>query len=269
VSRLLAISAGLVAALLLLLWLTQRRMIYFPFGEVPTPAQVGLPRAEAVTFPTEDGLRLNAWFVPAPVDTRDVVLVFNGNAGNRAYRADLATAIAGQGFATLLFDYRGYGDNPGSPSEEGLARDARAARRYLETRADVDARRLVYFGESLGAGVAVGLALEHAPRALVLRSPFTSLTDVGRYHYPYLPVSWMLTDRFPSLDRIPRIGCPLLVIAGSRDSIIPASHSRRLFEGAREPKKLMIVEGADHNDDELAAGRRMIATMTEFLRGID
>jgi fermentation-respiration switch protein FrsA (DUF1100 family) len=269
-----AVSLGItLLGVLALFWAAQRRLIYYPSADVPEPSQVGLPRAVRVSFPTDDGLTLNGWFVPAlPAasgppgdDAVDTVLVFNGNAGNRAYRADLAQQFTARGRAVLLFDYRGYGDNAGTPSEEGLARDARAARHYLESRSDVDAQRIVYFGESLGAGVAVGLAVEHPPRALVLRSPFTSLVDAARYHFSYLPVSLLLRDRFRSDDRIERIRCPLLVIAGTRDAIIPAEQSRRLFDRAHEPKQLFILEGADHNDDALVAGAQMVAAVVRFL----
>jgi uncharacterized protein len=264
--RVLALMGAVVAALLTLLWLTQRRMMYFPSADVPLPAQVGLSRAESVTFATDDGLTLNGWFVPGEGSTLGTVIVFNGNAGNRAYRSDLAAQLAAHGLAVLLFDYRGYGENPGSPTEEGLALDARAARRYVLSRVDVDARRLVYFGESLGTAVAVRLAVEHPPQAVILRSPFTSFAEMGRLHYPMLPVGWILRDRYPSIDRIARIGCPLLVIAGSADAIVPAAQSRRLFEVALEPKRLEIVEGADHNDEVLAAGPRLVTAITEFLR---
>jgi hypothetical protein len=268
VARLLAFTGALVAALLTLLWLAQRRMMYFPSGDVPPPAQVGLSRAETVTFGTDDGLTLNGWFVPGEGSGAVTVIVFNGNAGNRAYRSDLAAQLAASGLAVLLFDYRGYGENSGSPTEEGLALDARAARRYVLSRRDVDARRLVYFGESLGSAVAVRLAVEHPPHAVILRSPFTSFVEMGRLHYPILPVGWILRDRYPSIDRIGRIGCPLLVIAGSADAIVPVSQSRRLFEAALEPKRLHIVEGADHNDEVLAAGPRLVGTITQFLRGV-
>jgi len=268
VARLLTIVAVVVGTFLVVVWLVQRRMIYFPSGEVPAPAQAGLTRAEAVRFATDDGLMLNGWFVPAGQPGADTVIVFNGNAGNRAYRSDLAVRFAAGGMAVLLFDYRGYGDNPGSPSEEGLALDARAARRYVLSRADVDARRLVYFGESLGSAVAVRLAVEHPARAVVLRSPFTSFVDMGRLHYPILPVGWLLRDRYPTIDRIARIGCPLLVIAGANDTIVPTSQSRRLFEAALEPKRLVIVEGADHNDEALNAGPQVIAAVTEFVRSL-
>jgi len=266
VARLLALTVVLAAAVLVLFWLTQRRMMYFPAEGVPTPAQVGLPLAEVVTFATDDGLMLNGWFVPSERSGAVTVIVFNGNAGNRAYRSDLAVRIAAGGMAVLLFDYRGYGENPGSPTEEGLALDARAARRYVLSREDVDARRLVYFGESLGSAVAVRLAVEHPAHAVILRSPFTSFVDMGRLHYPFLPVRWLLRDRYPSLDRIAQIASPLLVIAGSNDAIVPISQSRRLFEAAREPKRLVIVEGADHNDEALGAGPQVVAAVTGFLR---
>jgi fermentation-respiration switch protein FrsA (DUF1100 family) len=266
IARLLAFGVALVGTILLLLWLTQRRMMYFPSGRVPTPAQVGLQRTEAVSFATDDGLTLGGWFVHAGPPAAGTVIVFNGNAGNRAYRAELAARLSAEGLSVLLFDYRGYGDNPGAPTEEGLALDARAALRYVRSRRDVDTRRLVYFGESLGSAVAVRLAVEHPPHAVILRSPFTSFVDVGRFHYPILPVRWLLRDRYSSLDRISQIRSPLLVIAGSNDTIIPASLSHRLFKAALEPKRLVIVEGADHNDEALAAGPRVVAAISEFLR---
>jgi fermentation-respiration switch protein FrsA (DUF1100 family) len=162
-------------------------------------------------------------------------------------------------------DYRGYGGNPGRPSEEGLAEDARAARTYLVGRPDVDPSRLVYFGESLGAAVAVTLASEHPPAALVLRSPFTSLGDVGRVHYPWLPVGLLLRDRFASIDRIGRVQAPVLVIAGDRDAIVPVGQSRWLYEAAPDPKALVVLPGADHNDLELLAGEEMIRAIVRFL----
>lgn len=255
-----AALVSILAVLLLICWLGQRRLIYFPMGRVPPPADAGLPGAEAVSFTTEDGLTLGGWFVQGGQVT---VIVFNGNAGNRAFRAPLAAALAERGLSVFLFDYRGYGGNPGSPSEAGLAADARAARRYVAGR--TGSGRIVYFGESLGSGVAVRLAAEQPPAALILRSPFTSLTDTGRYHYPFLPVGLMLTDRFASIDRIRDVRCPLLVIAADHDSIVPTDLSRRLFEAALEPKRLVIIERTDHNDYELLAGQRVVVAVDDFL----
>ena len=263
-----AILLGLTLGLALL-WMGQRRMIYLPYGSVPPPASLGLPRAEAVTFTTDDGLTLHGWFVPADsTPARFTVILFNGNAGNRSFRAPLAAALARQGVTTLLFDYRGYGDNPGRPSEDGLTWDARAARAYLMTRTDVDTTRIVYFGESLGAAVAIRLATETPPLALVLRSPFTSLTDIGRHHYPFLPVRWMLRDRYPSLDRVGNVTCPTLVIAGENDSIIPIDHSRRLYEALTAEKRFVAVPGADHNDESLLVGRELIQAVLDFVAGL-
>jgi hypothetical protein len=265
--RMLGFALGIAVIVLLLAWTGQRRMIYFPFAEVPPPAAVGLPGAEEVTFAASDGVLLEAWFVAAR-PASGTVIVFNGNAGNRAYRAQLGSRLSQGGFNALLFDYRGYGGSSGSPTEEGLALDARAALRYVESRSDVDSGRIFYFGESLGAGVAVRLAIERRPRALMLRSPFTSLLDTGRHHYPLLPVRWLLRDRFPSIDLIARIGCPLLVIAGSEDRVIPLAQSQRLFDTALEPKRLLVIEGADHNDEDLLAGPRTMTAILSFLRDV-
>lgn len=258
-------TVAATAAVLALLWVGQRRLMYFPDGRVPAPRQVGLAGVESVRFPTADGLELAGWFVPAGAQANATVLVFNGNAGNRAYRAPLAAALAAHGLNVLLFDYRGYGGNSGSPTETGLAADARAARAYLADRPDVDAARLVYFGESLGTGVAVGLAAEQPPAALILRSPFTSMADVGAYHYPILPVRLLLRDRFASRDTIGRVRAPVLVIAGDRDDIVPLEHSRRLYDAAPSPKELVIITGASHNDDELLAGEELIQAIVRFL----
>ena len=219
----LLVVVAVLAAPLALLWLFQRRLLYFPTpGPVPPAASV-LPGAEDVTFETADGLRLAGWFVPAPPGgpadrvgrARPAVLVCNGNGGDRSMRAPLAAALSRMGLAVLLFDYRGYGGNPGHPTEEGLAADARAALGYLAGRPEVDPERVIYFGESLGAAVALRLATERPPAALVLRSPFASLAEVGRRHYPLLPVSLLLRDRYDSAALAGRLTAPLLVVAGA------------------------------------------------------
>lgn len=264
------VTAGcvaVIAAVLALIWTMQRRFIYFPAGGVPAPSEIGLTDVEPVTFETIDGLSLRGWFFAASGPSPPVtVLVFNGNAGNRSHRRPLAAALQRHGFQVLLVDYRGYGGNPGAPSKNGLAADGRAARAYLAGRSDVDLSRLVYFGESLGTAVAVDLAVEHPPAALVLRSPFTSMADLGRYHYPFLPVRLLLRDRFSAIDQIRRIQVPLLVIAGAHDGIVPIDNSRGLYEAAMVPKTLLVLPDADHNDYELLAGDEMIQAIVRFLQ---
>ena len=263
-----AVSAILATALvvLALAWLFQRRLIYLPSaGRVPPAAEL-LPGGEDITFETADGLRLEGSFVPAATGhSRATVLVLNGNGGNRVARVLLAAQLSRAGLSVLLVDYRGYGGNPGHPSERGLVADARAARAYLATRDDVDPDRLVYFGESLGAAVAVQLAVEQPPMALVLRSPFLSLAEVGRIHYPFLPVGLLLRDRYASIEQVGGLRCPVLVVAGAGDEIVPWRQSRRLAAEIPEPKRFVLIPGADHNSLELLAGQRMIDEVVSFV----
>jgi fermentation-respiration switch protein FrsA (DUF1100 family) len=257
---------GVVAvAVLGLLWALQRSLIYFPdAGPLPRAEQV-LPGARDLTFTTEDGLRLRAWLVPPDGPDRGVaVLVTNGNAGNRAMRAPLARALAGQGLTVLLFDYRGYGGNPGSPTEEGLARDARAARAALLAETGLPPHRLIYYGESLGAGVAARLAAEHPPGGLALRSPFVDLVAVARVHYPLLPARRLLRDRFPVAEHVVRVDVPTVVVLGTRDGIVPAEQSRRVACAAAGPTRLVEVEDADHNDPALLDGPGLVRAVTDL-----
>src|SRR5919204_776240 len=244
----------------------QRRLIYFPL-----PAQ--LPRAEAVvagarevTLRTVDGLALGAWLVEAGEPDRGVaVLVANGNAGNRSLRAPLARSFADAGLAVLLFDYRGYGGNPGRPSEDGLARDVRAAHRFLIEEAEIAPARLLYYGESLGAAVVTELATAHPPAGLVLRSPFVDLASVGRVHYPFLPVrTLLLRDRYPLADHLASVKVPTTVVYGSRDSIVPPEQSRAVAAVAAGETRVVEIAGADHNDLALLDGEKLIEAVVEL-----
>ncbi len=263
VNALIVVAVGLA-----IVWAGQRALIYFPTSDVPSPAAAGVPHAQVVTYETVDGLTLEGWFVPAVrPGSGHTLIVFNGNAGHRGDRAYLAAQLSARGVAVLLVDYRGYGGNPGLPSEEGLARDARAALAYVGRRYDVDLTRIAFFGESLGAAVALRLALEYPPSALILRSPFSSLSTIGQFHYPFLPVRWLLRDRYPSIERIAQVSCPLLVVVGAEDRIIPAADSELLFAAAKHPKRLVTIDSADHNDEELAAGSILIRAIADWLDG--
>jgi fermentation-respiration switch protein FrsA (DUF1100 family) len=268
--RLLASLLPVVGVILLVLaaiWFGQRGLMYFPDGQTPAPAAFGLPDAEPQAFDTEDELTLGGWFLPARVgDTGYTVIIFNGNAGHRGYRATFAAQLAARGVSVFLFDYRGYGGNPGLPSETGLTRDARAAPAYLGRRPGIDLTRIVFFGESLGAAVAVRLALEYPPAALILRSPFSSMAAIGSHHYPILPVRALLRDRYPSIDRIPKITSPLLVIAGDADRIVPLSDTQELFDAAPQPKRLVVIQGADHNDEALSEGPQVVRAVMDVIR---
>jgi len=248
-------------------WFLQRRLVYFPDRSTPPPAADVLPGARDVTLTTTDGLRLAAWLVPPPTEVPDrrlAVLVAHGNGGNRQGRAPLAAALADRGLTVLLVDYRGYGGNPGSPSEKGLARDIRAARTYLIDEAGFPADRLIYYGESLGTAVVTALAVEHPPAGLVLRSPFIDLPAAGQENYPLLPVRLVLRDRFPVASLLAKITAPTLVIYGTADTLIPPTQSKTVAQKAAGPVRLIAVEGADHNDESLLAGPQLIDAVTNL-----
>ena len=258
----LAIVTLVASGLIALMWSQQRRLIYFPSpGPVPSAAAV-LPTGRDVVLHTEDGIDLGAWYFPV-AEQAPAVLVCNGNGGDRSMRAALAVALNRMGLSVLLFDYRGYGGNPGRPTEEGLAADARAAQAWLAAQPAV--KEIVYFGESLGAAVTIGLAVQRPPAAMVLRSPFTSLADVAAVHYPWLPARRLLLDRYPSSERIASVSAPLLVIAGDRDDIVPESLSRRLYNAAGEPKNYVVIAGVGNNDPDLLDGRQMLDEIAGFL----
>ncbi|MFF5077324.1 alpha/beta hydrolase [Actinoplanes sp. NPDC000266] len=274
-------------------WLLQRRLIYLPDRSSPGAAAQVFPAARDVTLRTTDGLSLTAWLVEPSTATpggRLAVLVAPGNAGNRLARAPLAAALAGRGMTVLLVDYRGYGGNPGRPSEDGLARDIEAARAFLVEQARIPAERLLYYGESLGAAVVTALAVKHPPAGLILRSPFTDLPAAGSVHYPFLPVRLLARDRFPVADLVARVASPTLIVYGTADSIVPPRQSLAVAAEARkpvrdeavsgdprqpvrdaavsgEPRKPVRVEavqGADHNDAALLDGAQLIEAIVEL-----
>ena len=259
--RTLLVALLVPALLLAAVWFLQRRLIYFPDRSSP-PLAAG---AREVALQTADGLRLGAWlFSPPPgtPDRRVAVLVAPGNAGNRRDRAPLAEALTRRGLTVLLVDYRGYGGNPGDPSERGLAHDVRAARDHL-VRSGFE--RIFYYGESLGCAVATALATEHPPAGLILRSPFTDLPSAGKEHYPFLPVRLLARDRFPVAGLIKTVTVPTLVVYGTADSVVPPAQSRAVAEAAAGPIRVVAIEGADHNDASLLAGDQLIAAITDLI----
>ncbi|MEU6641366.1 alpha/beta hydrolase [Saccharomonospora sp. NPDC046836] len=258
----LAVVVTIVAVVFGSLFAFQRKLIYLPSGgPLPAAADV-LPGGRDVTLTTADGLRLGAWFFPAE-NAAATVLVAQGNAGNRALRVPLARALLERGLSVLLLDYRGYGGNPGAATEEGLALDVRAARAFLVGEERIPQDRLLYLGESLGAAVVTELATEYPPAGLVLRSPFTDLAAVGRRHYPFLPVSLLLLDRFPVAERISGVRAPVTVVYGTADSIVPPEQS--LDVARRAQARTVAVAGADHNDAVLVDGPELIGAVVDLL----
>jgi uncharacterized protein len=239
-----------LATMTVMLWAIQRRLIYFPDAARVPPAGEVIEGARDVAVRTEDGLDLGAWFIPArdrALGASMAVLVAPGNAGNRASRVGLAHELSVRGLAVLLMDYRGYGGNPGSPSEDGLASDAFAAASALEE-LGYPPERTIYFGESLGAGVVAALQVRRPPAGLVLRSPFPELADVGAHHYPFLPVRLLLRDRFPVVEHLSSSRVPVTVISADHDSVVPPALSAQVADEVGSLVRLTVIPDADHND---------------------
>ena len=238
------------AALCALLYVLQERLIFLPrqLPEATRNALRELPGVVEVEARAADGTLLHGWLRHATVEETarpGLVIYFGGNAEEVSGQVLDAEALAPWSLAA--FNYRGYGLSEGRPSADALVADALVAYDRLAAREDVDPERIVVFGRSLGGGVAVQLAAARPVRGVLLVSPFDSLTSVGRRHYPVIPVSLLLRHRFDSLARAPAIEAPLLVLAGERDRIVPSIHSRRLFDAWSDPKRWVLLPGADHN----------------------
>lgn len=249
VGLVLLLLGALVVVLVTLAVAWQRNLIYLPDRSPVPPAADVLRDGRDLSLRTADGLELGAWFLPgrdAGPGAGYAVLVLPGNAGNRLGRTGLAEELGARGFAVLLLDYRGYGGNPGAPTEEGLAADADAAVLALRD-LGFAAGRTLYLGESLGTGVVAALQARHRPAGILLRSPFTELADVGAHHYPWLPVRKLLPDRYPVLDHLRASDVPVTVVYGRSDSVVPTGLSVRVADEVGHLVERVVLD-ADHND---------------------
>lgn len=229
------------------LYAFQRQLLYFPDTNRPEPSLVGVPGVEVLQLVAADGIPLLAWYAPPAHKDDFVVLYLHGNAGNIGYRAEHLRRMVAAGWGVLLLEYRGYGGNPGAPSENGLLLDARAGIAALR-RNGVAPERTLIWGESLGTGIAVKIAIEQPVAALLLESPYTSVEALARSHFPLVPVGLLLQDRFDSLGRIAAVHVPLLVMQGGRDRIVPPEMGRALADKAGTRAELWQAPLAGHND---------------------
>lgn len=247
------------------LFLFQANLIYFPEigrDDPGTPARHGLAY-EDVSIATADGEMLHAWYVAAP-DSRGTALFFHGNAGSIAQRIDWLPMFRHLQMNALVVEYRGYGRSSGTPSEQGMYRDAEAALAHLTGARGAAAQDVVLFGESLGGAVAVWLAEKSRPGALVMMSTFTSVPDLAAELYPFLPARLLARFDYDALDRIRRVTCPVLVAHSPQDEIVPYAHGRRLFEAAPEPKQFLDL-GGGHNDGFIYMRREWVDQLGAFL----
>jgi uncharacterized protein len=252
-------------AVVALVFVFQTRLVYYPAigREVAvTPQAYGLA-FEPAEIRTADGETLHGWWVPAD-NARGTVLLLHGNAGNVSHRLDYLLMFNRLGHSTFIMDYRGYGRSSGTPSEEGTYRDAEAAWDYLRQARSVRQQELVIVGESLGGGVATWLAARVPPRALVLLSTFTSVSDLGAEIYWFLPVRLINRIRYDNLRNLERISAPLFIAHSRDDEIVPYAHGRRLFEAAREPKEFLEMRGG-HNEGLVFTRKEWMAQLAAFL----
>ena len=274
----------------------ESRFIFYPESElVGSPAHWGLDFQE-VRFPAKGGVTLHGWFVPGD---KDVTWIwFHGNAGNISHRLENLTLLHRQlGVNILLFDYRGYGLSEGRASEKGTYQDATAALEYVLSRQDIAPHRIVYFGRSLGAAVALWLATRRRPYGLILESPFASVQDMAKVAFPHLPLHLLVRGKYDSLSRIASVSCPLaamiglqfqrlpiavgdegviavsgeegLILHGARDEIVPVEQAQRLYAAATQSKALFLIPGAGHNDTYSVDQPLYFRTLAEFMTSLE
>jgi hypothetical protein len=227
----------------------ERASIYFPSHDMAShPGMIGLTY-EDIYFDTEDKIKLNAWYIPAknPIAT---LLFCHGNAGNISHRLDSIRIFNELNLNVFIFDYRGYGKSKGKISEQGSYIDAKAAYDYILSHFEQDKNKIVIFGRSLGAAIAIDLATMVKAGALISESCFTSIERIGKEIYPFLPVKWLCTIKYDSLSKIKTISIPKLIIHSKNDEMIPFHHGKELFDAAKEPKQFYILTGS-HNDSFL------------------
>jgi fermentation-respiration switch protein FrsA (DUF1100 family) len=257
---LLVFVAAFYLGIVALMYVMQRSLMYFPETVRTAPADAGMPEAQEVVLDTADGEKVIVWHVP-PRDNKSVVLDFHGNGGAIRYRTGRYHPLIADGFGLVALSYRGYGGSSGRPSEEGLIEDANAAYAFAKSR--YPAEGFVFWGESLGTGVAIALAAVKPVARMVLEAPYSSAVDIAASAYPFVPVRWLMKDQFRSDLRIGKIKAPVLIIHGELDDVIPITSGERLYALITAPKRFLRIAGAGHGDlashGAVEAGKRFIS----------
>ena len=256
--------------LAILIYFFQPKLIYFPHNEIEaTPALISL-QYEDIALATTDGEGLNAWWIPHP-EARATLLFLHGNAGNISHRLDSINIFHQLGLSVLIIDYRGYGKSTGNPSEQGTYIDAETAWNYLTNEKKIESDSIIIFGRSLGGAIATWLAEKHPPAGLIIESSFTSIEDMSKHYYPYLPTSLLARIKYSSIDRIANIKTPTLFVHSKHDEIIPYNYSKQLFtEALKETttEKSFLDTIGGHNDGFLLSGKQYIGGLDRFITDI-
>lgn len=226
------------------LYFFQRSILYLPDTYLAEPSELNFPEATTLKIKTVDNVTLTAWYI-APKDNKPTLVYFHGNSSNLGKRVNKFRKFADNGFGMLALSYRGYGNSEGSPSEDGLYNDARAAINHLISKG-LQPKDIILYGESLGSGVAIQMALENNFRAIVLEAPYDSIAARAVELYPLMPIKLLLKDKFLSIEKIGKLQTPLLFFHSKDDKVMPLSHGMTLFNAANEPKKIFVFEHAGH-----------------------
>lgn len=224
----------------------QKDLLYFPGVGRFAPQEWALKELQPLDVTAEDGLKITSWYAPARARDKMTIVFFQGNTGHLGYRNYKVRPWLDAGYGLLMVGYRGYG-NPGSPSEEGLYMDAQASIDAIKAKG-VPENGLVFYGESLGSGVAVQMATEYGIAALILEAPFTSVVDVGASRYPFVPVRLIWRDRYDAVEKIGAVHAPLLLLHGEADQVVPIRFGKKLFDAANDPKQAVYLPEVGHNN---------------------
>ncbi len=265
-------SVLIILFIMILLKFIEKGLIFHPDkgNDSITPDAYGI-EYDDVTFRTEDGLNLHGWFVPgkksSPDEDLHTLLWFHGNAGNINHRlGNIKMLHERVPVNVFIIDYRQYGRSEGRISEKGTYIDAGAALAHLHSRKEINQEKIIFFGRSLGSAVAVELALKEKCRALILETPFTSILEMGKKLYPFLPVSLLLKTKYDSLSKIRNIKVPILIMHGDKDDLVPFEHGKRLYDMANEPKEFYTIPGAGHNDTHIVGGDEYFDVIRNFVK---
>jgi fermentation-respiration switch protein FrsA (DUF1100 family) len=263
-------SAGLLAFFILtyaaFLLLFENKIIFHPLPYPDgfwNPTSLGVP-AQDIYFESEDGVKLHAWFIPAP-NAVATLLWFHGNAGNLSHRLDNIQRLKRLNLNIFIFDYRGYGRSEGVPNEKGIYKDSRAAYKQVLAMDGVSVDSLFFFGRSLGGICAVETAMNHPARGLILESVFTNSADMSRTVFPLIPLGWAVRSKLDAVGTVPHLKLAKLFLHGTRDEIVPYDLGRKLFEKAENPKTFYAIEGAGHNDTYILGGVGYFDALNRFI----
>jgi len=251
----------------LILYFMQPTFLYSPVREIPyTPGELGLD-FESIVFNSADGLKLTGWYIPAK-NTELTILFCHGNGGNMMHRLDSINIFYNLGLNCFIFDYRGYGNSQGKPSEEGTYLDAQAAYKWLTEEKKISPDKIIIFGRSLGGSIATQLASKVEAKTLIIESTFTSYVDIGRKFYPYMPVRWFAGFSYKTIDYIREVKSPVLIIHSRNDEVVPFEFGLELYEAANEPKEFVEIFGS-HNDGFLISSEIYKKAWTKWLKFIE